>query len=130
MRKAETFSDLLRKKRMEKGFGLREFARIIKMQPSNYCSIEAGSLTPPSGKLDIIASALGIGKGSQEYYHFIDLASKVKDEIPPDIKNLVMTNSLIPAMLRTIENHEVGPKQLKKIIEDIRSGRYRKKTSN
>jgi len=127
MKKKENFSDFLRQKRLEKKYGLREFARLIKMQASNYCNIESSSMPPPSDKLDLIAITLELPKGSSEYRKFMDLASQVRDEIPTDIQELIRDNTLIPAMLRTIEDHEVTPKQLKKIIEDIRSGRYRQK---
>jgi len=127
MNKKGTFSDLLRKKRLEKQYGLREFANLIKMQPSNYCNIENGSLPPPTEKLDLIASKLGLLKTSTEYRQLIDLAAQVRDEIPSDIQDLIKENALIPAMLRTIEDHEVRPEQLKKIIDDIRSGRYKQK---
>ena len=130
MERKETFSAFLKRKRLEKKLGLREFARIIDMQPSNYCAVESGSLPPPSDKLDAIVSALEIKKGSSDYYQFMDSASKTRDEIPPDIRELIKSNALIPAMLRTIEDTELKPTQLRKIIEDIRSGRYKKKTSN
>ncbi len=130
MERKETFSVFLKRKRLEQGLGLREFARIIDMQPSNYCAVESGSLPPPSDKLDVIVSALGIKKGSSDYYQFMDLASKTRDEIPSDIRELIKSNALIPAMLRTIEDTELKPTQLRKIIEDIRSGGYKKKTSN
>lgn len=124
------FSNFLKAKRIEAGYGLREFARLIKMQPSNYCSIEAGSLVPPSDKLYAIASNLGIKKGSKEYHLFMDAASETRDEIPADVAKLIKSNSLIPAMLRTLEGEEVKPAQLKKIIEDIKSGRYKQKASS
>jgi transcriptional regulator with XRE-family HTH domain len=127
MKRKELFSDFLRKKRLEKGLGLREFARLVKMQPSNYCNVESGSLPPPADKLNIITASLDLQKGSPEYRKFIDLASKVRNEIPSDIKELIRTNSLIPAMLRTIEDHDVKPEQLKRIIKDIRSGHYGQK---
>ncbi len=130
MEREQTFSSFLKEKRLKKGLGLREFARIVKMQPSNYCSIESGSLPPPKDKLDVIASALGMIKGSQEYRNFMDLAAKTKDEIPEDIARLIKSNSLVPAMLRTIEDQEIKLSHLKHLIEDIRSGRYKKKTSH
>ncbi len=130
MESKHTFAAFLKATRLKRGTGLREFARIVKMQPSNYCSIESGSLPPPKDKLDEIASALGIKKGGQEYRKFMDLAAKTKDEIPADIERLIKSNSLIPAMLRTIEDEEIKTSQLKTLIEDIRSGRYKKKTSD
>lgn len=126
MSKKETFSDFVRRKRLERNYGLREFARIVKMQPSNYCNLESGSLPPPAEKLELIAAKLEITKGSSDYRKLMDLASQVRDEIPSDIQDLIRENSLIPAMLRTIEDCEVKPEQLKKIIEDIRSGHYKR----
>ena len=59
--KAKTFDQFLREKRLEKKLGLREFARLIDMQPSNYCSIESGSFpAPDERKLRIIAKVLGL----------------------------------------------------------------------
>lgn len=43
----ETFGSFLKKKRLDMNLGLREFAKLIGMQPSNYCNVEAGSLPPP-----------------------------------------------------------------------------------
>ena len=73
MERKEIFSAFLKRKRLGKNIGLREFARIIDMQPSNYCSVESGSLPPPLDKLDAMISALGIKKGSADYYQFMDL---------------------------------------------------------
>jgi hypothetical protein len=41
----------------------------------------------------------------------------------------VKENELIPAMLRTVEYEQVSREQLRGIIEDLRSGRYRKTKS-
>lgn len=130
MERKEIFSTFLKRNRLGKNIGLREFARIIDMQPSNYCSVESGSLPPPLDKLGAMVSALGIKKGSADYHTFMDLASETRDDIPSDIRELIKSNSLIPAMLRTIEDTELKPEQLKEIIKDIRSGHYKKKTSN
>lgn len=102
MERKETFSAFL-KKRLVKGLGLREFARIIDMQPSNYCCVESGSLPPPSNKLDVMASTLGIKNGSSDYYRFMDLASETRDEIPltlESLSNLILLYQQCCAQLR------------------------------
>lgn len=125
MYKNLTFDRFLREKRLEKNLGLREFARLIGMQPSNYCSIEAGSLpAPPEDKLRRIAATLGLSIEDQRL--LFDLAARSKDDIPVDLKNLIKKDAVIPALLRTVEDEKVGPKQIKKIVADIKSGRYRK----
>jgi transcriptional regulator with XRE-family HTH domain len=125
--KTTDFADYLRKKRIEKGVGLREFARTIEIQPSNYSNIESGSLPPPKEEImQRIIKALGIKKGTSDYRKICDLAAKGRDEVPADLASLIKKNTLIPAMLRTVEDEKVTPGQLKNIIEDIKSGRYAK----
>lgn len=125
MYKNLTFDGFLREKRLENNLGLREFARLIGMQPSNYCSIEAGSLpAPPEDKLRRIAATLRLSMEEQRL--LFDLAAQSKNDIPVDLKTLIKKDALIPALLRTVEDEKVGPKEIKKIVADIKSGRYRK----
>lgn len=128
MQKKATFDSFLREKRLHKRIGLREIARRIGMQSSNYCSIESGSLPAPSeDKLRLIAKILDLT--TEEERFLFDLAAQSRDDIPTDIKELIRKDALIPALLRTVEDEEVGPEQIKAIVEDIKSGRYRKTTS-
>ncbi len=125
MSKKITFGEFLKNKRLNSRFGLREFARQIKMKPSNYCSIESNSLpAPPEVKLKHIADKLALN--TDERRKLFDLAAKTKDDIPIDLKDLIRKNDLIPAMLRTVEDKEIGANQIKQIVEDIKTGRYRK----
>ena len=43
-----------------------------------------------------------------------------------DVQQIVKENELIPAMLRTVEYEKLTREQLGGIIEDLRSGRYKK----
>ena len=107
---------------------LREFARQVGMQPSNYCNVEADVLPPPPPEsLEKLSRALGLRKGTNDYEAFHDLAAKGRDEIPADVERIVKENELIPGMLRTLEYEQLTRQQLRGIIEDLRSGRYRKK---
>ncbi len=128
MTKSLTFEQFLKEKRLKKNLGLREFARLVGMQPSNYCSIEAGSLpAPPEDKLKRIAIALKLS--AEEKRLFFDLAAQTKDDIPVDLKRLIKRDMAIPALLRTVEDEEVSPQQISAIVKDIKSGRYRKSTA-
>ncbi len=123
--KAETFEDFLRTKRLKKKLGLREFAKLIGMQPSNYCSIESSSLpAPPEDKLRLIAEKLDLSR--EEQRKLFDLASHSRNDIPTDIQELIKKNAVIPSLLRTVEDEEVSEEQIMGIVEDIKSGRYRK----
>jgi len=75
-----------------------------------------------------MASALGLVKGADEYTQFLDLAAKARDEVPADIARIVKESALIPALLRTVEGEKVSEKQIRGIIEDIKSGRSKKRT--
>ena len=123
-----TFGQFLKEKRLALNLSLREFARQVGMQPSNYCNVEAGVLSPPpAAMLEKLARALGLKKGTSDYETFHDLAAEGRDEIPADIERIVKENALIPAMLRTVEYEQLSKEQLRGIIEDLRSGRYKKK---
>ena len=123
--KGQKFEQFLKAKRIEKNIGLREFARLIGLQPSNYCSIESGSLpAPPEEKLRLMAKVLKLNQ--QEQRLLFDLAAKSRDDIPLDLKELIRKDTVIPALLRTVEDEKVGSEQIRAIVKDIKSGRYRK----
>jgi transcriptional regulator with XRE-family HTH domain len=123
----KTFGQFLKNKRLALDLSLREFARRVGMQPSNYCNVEADVLPPPPAEtLEIVGRALGLKKGTGDYEAFHDLAAKARDEIPADVERIVKENELIPAMLRTVEYEQLNKQQLRGIIEDLRSGRYKK----
>lgn len=123
----KTFGQFLKDKRLAVDLSLREFARCVGMQASNYCNVEADVLPPPPAEmLEKLSRALGLKKGTSDYETFHDLAAKGRDEIPADVERIVKENELIPAMLRTVEYEQLSKEQLRGIIEDLRSGRYKK----
>lgn len=123
----KTFGKFLKEKRLDLNLSLREFARKVGLQPSNYCNIEADVLPPPPvDTLERIAQVLGLRQGTKDFEAFHDLAAKGRNEIPADVTRIVRENDLIPAMLRTVEYENVTKNQLRGIIEDLKSGRYNK----
>jgi len=124
----KTFGQFVREKRLGLDMSLRELARQVGMQPSNYCNVEADVLPPPPvDTLETLARVLGLKKGASDYAMFHDLAAKGRDEIPADVEEFVKENELLPAMLRTLEYEQVSKQELRGIIEDLRSGRYKKR---
>ena len=124
---AKTFGKFLKERRLALDLSLREFARRVGLQPSNYCNVEADVLPPPRvNTLARIAQALGLRQGTKDFEVFHDLAAKGRDEIPADVTRIVKENELIPAMLRTVEYENVTQDQLRGIIEDLKRGRYKK----
>ncbi|HTV62975.1 MAG TPA: helix-turn-helix transcriptional regulator [Verrucomicrobiae bacterium] len=123
----KTFGQFLKMKRLALDLSLREFARKVGMQPSNYCNVESDVLPPPPPEgLERISKVLGLKKGTPDYAKFHDLSARGRDEIPADVEQIVKENDLIPAMLRTVEYEKVTKNQLRGIIDDLRSGRYKK----
>ena len=122
----KTFGGFLKERRLALGLSLREFAANVGMQASNYCNVEAGVLDPPPAQtLERIANELDLKKGTVDYTTLHDLAAKGRDGIPADVEQLIKSNELIPAMLRTVEYQSVTKEQLRGIIEDLKSGRYK-----
>lgn len=116
---ATTFGQFLKEKRLALDLSLREFARQVGVQPSNYCNVEAGVLPPPPAEtLEKLAKALGLKKGAPDYETFHDLAARGRDEIPADVEQIVKENELIPAMLRTVEYEQLSkePVQAKQAV--------------
>lgn len=44
----ETFGDTVRRRRLEKGFGLREFAKMVGISPTFLSKVERDEFSPPS----------------------------------------------------------------------------------
>ncbi len=118
------FGTYLKKIRLQKGFGLRRFAKAINMLPSNLCHIETGRQSVPKSVewLKGVLKVLGIKEGSEEWGKFFELQAK-RGEIPADVKEyLIQKNALdaVPLMARTIKNKKLTRKQIEKIIDDIK----------
>jgi len=116
------FGTLLRELRLRAGFGLRRFASMIEIKPSNLCDIEYGRRSMPEEYLEPVATALGLEKGSDEWNNFFQLACKEKD-VPADVRNIVQ-RKLVPALLRTIDNVQLTDQQIQDLINDLQGGRF------
>ena len=120
------FGEFIREKRLALGVSMRSFAREVGTQPSNYCNMENGVLTPPSADgVERIAAALQLEPATTEYVRLLDLAAEARQEVPADIAKMVRERELIPALLRTVESERVSEDRLRGIIEDLRHGRHK-----
>src|SRR5262245_60367791 len=118
----KSFGDLLRELRRRAGFGLRRFACVIEMQPSNLSEVETGQRSPPASpeKLLGIAEALGLVQGTADWVRFFD-AARQQGELPADIRHMARC-PLVPALLRTIDNKRLGEEDLRRLIREIQGG--------
>lgn len=122
----KAFGLLLRDLRIEAGFGLRSFAKKIRMKPSNLSFIENGRTPPPRDNetLKVIATALGLKKNSPEIARFFDAAVEdVPGRLPADILANRTLADQVPIMLRTVANARLKASELKELINRIRTFR-------
>ena len=116
-----TWGEFVRKKRLESGYGLREFAGLIGILPSNYNHMEKGRMSPPQdkGRLDQIAEVLGMESGSDDYHVLMDLAVAEKDKLPADVEEYAKRNELVPVLLRTLDNRKVNRQEFQELLRQL-----------
>ena len=114
------FGPYLRSLREARNHGLRQFARDVGMQPSNYSNMENGFLQAPGDAvLKRISDALGLADGSAEQSKLFDLAGKSRKEIPVDIREFIKVNPLVPAMLRSMKDKKLSRDQIAALLDDL-----------
>jgi transcriptional regulator with XRE-family HTH domain len=115
----DEFGPLLRDLRLKANLGLRRFAELIDIKPSNLSDIENGRRHPPadSAKLREIAETLGLAEGSDEWQGLFDAARR-RGDLPADIRHMA-DRKLVPALLRTIDNQQLGDDDISRLITDI-----------
>jgi len=117
-----TFGDLFKKLRLKSNMTLRQFCEENGFDPGNISKLERGILPPPHGheKLETYAKALKINPGDDEYLDFFDLASIANKKLPlENISEQDLLNKL-PVLFRTLDNKELTPEKLNRIIEIIK----------
>ena len=120
-----SFGEYVRQLRLSRQVSLRQFAKSCGFQASNYCHVENGTLNPTDEHVRKIVDYFGVAKGSEEHRKLLDLAAEARKGVPSDLQELIQNNKLIPALLRSVEDENIGPDVLRAIIEDIKSGRYK-----
>ena len=116
------FGEFIKKRRIVKGLGLREFCKQIEMDASNWSKIEREVLSPPQDeeKLRKIAQALDINFGSDEWEKMKDFANIDAGIIPVDILSDKQVLDSLPMFFRTIRSEKPTPEELDKLINIIR----------
>jgi transcriptional regulator with XRE-family HTH domain len=93
------FGQYVRKTRQEQGISLRRMAEELAISPPYMSDIEKGNRCAPQRHiLDKMAEILGLT--GDKYFELLDLAAETKDDIPDDIKELLLSNKSIYRELR------------------------------
>jgi hypothetical protein len=84
--------------------------------------MERGLLPPPRAhdKLEEYASALGLKKGSDQWYEFFDLAAADAGRIPKDLLSDKEVVEKLPVVFRTLRGEKISDANLDALIEKIR----------
>jgi len=118
-----TFGQMLKKLRLEDAkIGLRIFAGLINMKPSNLSNIERDRIPPPANRktIDSICAALGLPKTDPHREELFDLAAKAKNRIPADVADEVKKQPGIPVLVRTVANKQLSERKLRELAEYIK----------
>jgi transcriptional regulator with XRE-family HTH domain len=109
--KRRTFGELLREKRIEKGFSLRKFAELVGVSPTYLSQVEQGNVTPPTAdRVKRMAELLG-----ENPDEWIALAGRVPEDLPGIIQK---EPTAMPELLR--EASGLTADQLRKLSQQAK----------
>jgi len=115
MTNTDTFGSHIKTLRTARNIGQRELARAIGISPSYLNDIENNKRAAPSK--GIIKKIAVILEANLE--NLYDLAGKSKNNIPPDIPDIIKKNKEIPSLLRVMEKYGINTIETKKIKKNI-----------
>jgi len=119
----KTFGKMLKKLRLEQArIGLRAFADLINMKPSNLSNLERDRIPPPAHKkaIDNISDALGLACDDPRRHELFDLAARAKSRVPADVAEAVKKQPGIPVLVRTVANKQLGERKLRELAEYVK----------
>jgi transcriptional regulator with XRE-family HTH domain len=118
----EVFGAYLKKLRLERDFGLRDFAKRIGMDVGNLSRIERSKVNPPRGaeQLRRIAEVLGLKEGTSEWGRLFDLSREDQpDRLAADVAEYAAEHRFVPLLMRTVANKKLEDKELLDLARKI-----------
>ena len=119
----KTFGSFFKEIRSKRCITLRKLCQAHDLDPGNMSKLERGLLPPPTsiGKLTQYAKALGLRKGTDDLYTFLDLAAAERGKIPSDVLEDDTLVAKLPVLFRTLRGQKGSDKKLKQLIGKIRT---------
>ena len=112
-----SFSNTLKKLRLEKRYTLRQFCRIALMDPSNYSRVERGiAPPPPSIQIKAWLKHLGVSPEDERYQLMLDRATVERGDLPRDVLT-PRFQSLLPVLFRTVRSDRLTEKQYTNLVK-------------
>jgi transcriptional regulator with XRE-family HTH domain len=108
--KRRTFGQLLREKRIAKGFSLRKFAELVGISPTYLSQVEQGNVDPPTAER-VKRMAELLNESADEW---IALAGRVPDDLAGIIQK---QPTEVPDLLRAVKG--LNADQLRRLREDV-----------
>lgn len=108
-KKQKPFGQVLREKRMEKGYSLRTFAKLVEVSPTYLSQVEQMNVAPPTAdRVKRMAEIL-----EENVDEWTALAGRLTEDLPGIIQ---ARPTELPDMLRAM--HGLTPEQLRKLRAD------------
>lgn len=103
------FQEVLRELRNARGLGLREFAALVEMDPSNYARFESLNrpAVPTDENLSRIAEGLGLAADSEDRQVLFDTAALARGQIPTDLRENSDAMRQMPQVLQLLRNNQL-----------------------
>ncbi len=112
------FGQVLREKRMEKGFSLRKFARLVGVSPTYLSQVEQMNVDPPTAdRVKRMAELL-----EENVDHWTALAGRLTEDLPPIIHE---EPTEVPDLLRAVRG--LNADQLRQLRENAEQMKRQRK---
>ena len=114
----QTFGQLLREKRVAKGFSLRKFATLVDVSPTYSSQVEQNNIDPPTAdRVKRMAELLG-----EIVDEWTALAGRLAEDLPEIIRE---SPTALPDLLRAVRS--LNPEQLLRLREVAEEYKVEKK---
>ena len=113
------FGEMVKNARIEMRLTLRECARELHVDCSNYSQVERGITQAPLSQETLTAWADFFGIFGERRQEFFDAASASRGEYPPDIQKDENLMAVMPAFLRVARN--TPPEWFDDLVASIRA---------